>query len=180
MFGQTELDYIEALYQYADATRDRLIHPKTEPSGEIEPPSLWRQISQSRAERHRVLQQRQRENAAWKTAKTDWRKTRQAYQALTRQERSEQRAAYQAAQQAWNSLRQQRRERLQKRQQENQDWHQRNRELQPELSRRGEALAWIALLVVTDNCTRQCLGLPVFRSGAQVSTQEVTAALKAV
>ena len=31
---------------------------------------------------------------------------------------------------------------------------------------------------MTDNCTRQCLGLPVFRTGAKVTSQEVVAALK--
>ena len=26
--------------------------------------------------------------------------------------------------------------------------------------------AWIAILLVTDNCTRQCLGLPLFMAGS--------------
>jgi transposase InsO family protein len=38
--------------------------------------------------------------------------------------------------------------------------------------------AWLAVLVITDNCTRQCLGLPMFRSGASVTSQEVVSALQ--
>jgi transposase InsO family protein len=37
---------------------------------------------------------------------------------------------------------------------------------------------WIAILVVTDNCTRQCLGLPLFAVGPKVTAEEVVAALR--
>jgi hypothetical protein len=34
--------------------------------------------------------------------------------------------------------------------------------------------------VITDNCTRQCLGLPLFMAGAQVPAAAVVAALRAM
>ena len=37
---------------------------------------------------------------------------------------------------------------------------------------------WIAILVVTDNCTRQCLGLPLFVAGNNVTAELVVAALR--
>ena len=40
--------------------------------------------------------------------------------------------------------------------------------------------AWIAILVITDNCTRQCLGLPLFVAGAKVTAAAVVAALRAL
>jgi transposase InsO family protein len=40
--------------------------------------------------------------------------------------------------------------------------------------------SWIAILVVTDNCTRQCLGLPLFAVGPKVTAEEVVAALRAL
>jgi hypothetical protein len=40
--------------------------------------------------------------------------------------------------------------------------------------------AWIAILVITDNCTRQCLGLPLFVAGARVTAELVVAALRAL
>ena len=38
--------------------------------------------------------------------------------------------------------------------------------------------AWIAILVITDNCTRQCLGLPLFVAGPKVTAEMVVPALK--
>jgi transposase InsO family protein len=39
-------------------------------------------------------------------------------------------------------------------------------------------VAWIAILVVVDNCTRQSLGLPLFVTGAKVTAQMVVEALQ--
>jgi transposase InsO family protein len=38
--------------------------------------------------------------------------------------------------------------------------------------------AWIAVLVVTDNCTRRCCGLPLFVAGAKITADVVVAALR--
>jgi transposase InsO family protein len=40
--------------------------------------------------------------------------------------------------------------------------------------------AWIAVLLVTDNCTRQCWGLPIFVAGSHVTAEMVVAALRAI
>jgi len=37
---------------------------------------------------------------------------------------------------------------------------------------------WIAILVITDNCTRQCLGLPLFVAGSSVTAEMIVAALR--
>ena len=37
--------------------------------------------------------------------------------------------------------------------------------------------AWIAILVIVDNCTRQCLGLPLFVVGPKVTSQMIIEAL---
>jgi transposase InsO family protein len=38
--------------------------------------------------------------------------------------------------------------------------------------------AWIAVLLITDNCTRQCLGLPIFVAGSHVTAEMVVTALR--
>jgi transposase InsO family protein len=38
----------------------------------------------------------------------------------------------------------------------------------------------VAILVLTDNCTRQCLGLPLFAAGPKVTAEAVVAALRAL
>ena len=44
----------------------------------------------------------------------------------------------------------------------------------------GQVRVWIAVLVIVDNCTRRCLGLPLFVMGAHVTADLVVAALQAV
>jgi transposase InsO family protein len=175
VFSEADLDYEEAMSQYAEATQDRLMHAPTEKDIELAAPKRWRQEWDGRAERHQVLQQRKQENRVWKVAKAQWRETRLAFQGFSRTERHKQKAAYQEAARSWQRLRQQRQVTQQNRERENLAWHQRNQALKI-----GEATTcpWIAILVVTDNCTRQCLGLPVFRSGSKLTSPEMIVALQ--
>lgn len=180
VFAEADLDYAEAMRQYAQATRDRLVRRKSERIPVPQEATRWRKEWEERAKRYHVREQRKQEEIAWKAAKSAWRHTRQAHQAMTRAERKERRAAYQLARQAWESVRQTRQATLQQRQQENQAWHQANREIQAGSSDgHSPVCSWIAVLVITDNCTRQCLGLPLFRTGSKVTSDEVVMALRA-
>ena len=179
VFGDAELTYEEAMQQYLQATQDRQSYASyAAKDSQIEAPTHWRQEWEGRAQRHQVLQQRKQEDADWKAAKDHFRQAKQTYHDLPKDQRKPQREAWKAEQAAWKQLREQRLVRKQTRKQENGTWHQRNRLLKEgplaELQRR----VWIAILVVTDNCTRQCLGLPLFRSGARVTSREVVTALK--
>ena len=177
VFSQADLDYSEAMHRYVEATGDRRMHTKTERALDLQAPSSWRQAALARAEWYRVRQQRKQEDAAWKPAKTERHQAWLAWRSLSQQERQQQQAGWESQAQAWRQVRQQRQHSLRQRQPENEAWHQGNRERQAGAS---AARSWIAILVVTDNCTRQCLGLPLFRSGAQVSSSELVAALNAV
>jgi len=166
--------------QYAQETRDRLIQRQSECIPALQGTTRWRNEWEERVARYHVREQRKREDIAWKTAKTAWRQTRLAYQVMTQAERKERRATYQLACQDWETVRQARQATLQRRQQENLAWHQTNREIQAGLTERLQTRLWIAILVVTDNCTRQCLGLPIFRAGSKVTSDEVVTALRAI
>lgn len=43
-----------------------------------------------------------------------------------------------------------------------------------------DARQWLAILAITDNCTRQCLGLPLFLSGSKLTSDELVAALRSL
>jgi transposase InsO family protein len=167
VLAHTDLDYAEAMQQYAQATQARRLQRRPPPETAVEQPSAWRQAHQAQLARYQVRQQRHAEDRAWKTAKADWRKVR-----LTKKPAS---ARYQTARQTWQSQRRQRQELLQQRAQEDQAWHAGNQERGYGTHGKG---AWLAILVITDNATRQCWGLPVFSSGAQVTSQEVAEALR--
>ena len=166
--------------QYAEATRDRLQHTKAERILTHEEPTLWRKEWENRAERYQVRLQRENKDIAWKSAKEAQHQARLAYQAPSKVERRKQRATWLAADQTWRQVREQRQQTLQARQRENAAWHQGNRQLTGRPSMAEAAHQWLALLVITDNCTRQCLGLPLFLSGSKLTSDELVAAVRSL
>lgn len=180
VFAEMDLDYEEAMRQYSEATRDRLVHSPTKKTPTLAEASRWRQENERRVEWYRVQQQRKQEDRDWKTVKAERYKARQAFRALSRAERQRQQDAWQATDQAWRKIRVQRHETLRARQEANEAWHQRNRELKEGSTEATEIRTWIAVLVVTDNCTRQCLGLPIFQTGPKLTSAELVSALRAL
>lgn len=166
--------------QYVQATLERQIHSRTSKDPPSEGPTRWRQEWEGRTQRHQVLQRRHQEDADWKAVRHRFRQAKLAFCQLPKAQRKPQRADWQAEQAAWKEHCAQRRRLRQERQQENQAWHQRNQQLKEGLFADAQGRNWLAILVVTDNCTRQCLGLPVFRTGPKVTSQEVLAALKLI
>lgn len=79
---------------------------------------------------------------------------------------------------AWRKKRQQRQAKVAQRQQEDLQWRQKRQEIRERMQRTHVITNWIAILVVTDNCTRQCLGLPLFVAGAHVTADMVVDALR--
>ena len=178
VFGKTDLTYEAAMQQYAQATQDRQGRGQTPRTPQVEASTHWREEWEGRVERHAVLQRRRQEDAEWKAAKAQYRADRLAFQQLSKEERRQQRVPWQVKQAAWRQLRDQRRICQRERLAANQAWHACNRKLKADLSIQPQERVWIAILVVTDNCTRQCLGLPLFRSGPQVTSQQVIDALR--
>jgi transposase InsO family protein len=180
VFAEIGLDYEVAMLQYVQATQDRLVRRTLEKTPSLQEATRWRKEWEGRAERYQIREQRKQEELDWKALKAEWRKKQHIYQALSRSERREQKAAFELAQQAWIEVRQKHRETLRKHQEEDRAWHQRNRELKTGLSTQVEERIWLAVLVVTDNCTRQCLGLPLFCNGPKLTSLELTKALQEI
>ena len=122
-----------------------------------------------------VLQQRQQEDARWEAVCRE-------RQARLRPEHwtPRQYAAYLAAEDRWLLLHEQRQAILARRQQEDAQWQAELEQSQAAPTSQAAKPPWIAILVVTDNCTRQCLGLPLFIAGPKVTAEVVVAALRAL
>lgn len=172
VFAEVELDYQAAMRQYAEATQDRLVYQSQERPPTLQEPTRWQQVAAERAQRYQVREGRKKEDAAWRAAKIAQRDAKLAARDLSEAER-------QAKREAWRQYRQQRQESLQKRKQEDLAWHERNQKLQGS-AETATTRQWIAILVVTDNCTRQCLGLPLFTTGPRLTSKELTAALRTI
>ena len=175
LFEQPHWSYVAAMRRYAQRTQERLGRGKQPPRLPEGEPTPWRQNWQARAERHEILQRRRQEDVAWQAERAAHHPRVVAYRALSLKGRAAQAKAWQAEKAHWAQRRRARRKVLAQRKIENQAWHARNQR-----RTHSPASVWIAILVVADDATRQCWGLPVFANGAHVTAQEVADALRAV
>jgi len=164
------------MQQYIAATRDRLGHPHTKHTIQLEAPSPWRQENERQAQWYQLRQAWKAEDQAWQTAKAEHRQAKQTFRALSRAERKQHRAEHEAEWQHWQTVRQARGKQRALRQQATAEWHARNRDTLSTAATEGRC-EWIAILVLTDNCTRKCLGLPLFRNGVHLSSSQLVEAL---
>lgn len=109
-----------------------------------------------------------------------WQSLRQQY---LREEahRSKRRARYgerKAIKANWQALREKRQLVLEQRRQEDADWRQQRQALRERMSSLPIVTVWIAILVITDNCSRLCLGVPLFVAGSSTTAEMVVAALR--
>ncbi len=123
---------------------------------------LREQRKRVNGQRAQVLAQRKQEDAAWRAVCRE-RQTRLRPARWT----PRQPAAYLAAEDYFLVLQDQRQATLTRREQEDAAKHAALVRLAPPPAPPVTKPPWIAILVVTDNCTRQCLGLPLFVAGPQ-------------
>jgi transposase InsO family protein len=64
------------------------------------------------------------------------------------------------------------------RQQEDQAWRAERNRLRSAITETVVTTTWYAILIVTDNCTRHCYDLPLLVDGANVTSDQVVAALQ--
>jgi len=112
-----------------------------------------------REARRQARTQRKTEDAAWRT-------------------RRQQRRNSNISNETWQHLRTQRKQKLEQRQQADATWRQQLQQLRERCAQLPLVTVWIAILVVTDNCTRQCLGLPLFVMGPKVTAELIVEALR--
>ena len=173
-----ELPYEEAMKQYVEETKDRQEHRHSDQKTTVGKKSDWREEWEGREERHRVTEQRKQEDMEWEANKAQHRQAQHTYRKLPKPRNQEQKEAQKTEQAVWRRLREQRSQQMQKRQEENRIWHECIQQRQSSSEDPRASRSWIAALVVIDNATRQCYGLPLFLNGAHVTAKEVVEALR--
>jgi transposase InsO family protein len=131
------------------------------------------QTTALQTQRRSVRAQRRQEDAAWQALRAERRQT----QEVTRRHGLPEYATHLAQEAQWRALRQQRQALMAQRQQDDLPWRQERLQLRQALADVPVVRAWRAILIVTDNCTRACYGLPLFTNGAQVTSEQVIAAV---
>ena len=162
IFADAELGYEEAMQAYVAATQDRLSHTRTEKVAKggrkSEKQALWREDQALQEERYQIRERRKEEDAVWRAF-------RKQHKAVENRE------------QGWQTTWDQRKVTVKVRSQEDAQWRARRQQLRESAVAAFTVQAWFAILVMTDNCTRQCVGLPLFVAGPKVTAEMVVQAL---
>lgn len=178
VFADPNLCYSEAMQRFACASHQRFEQRKYQRSGATAQADPRRPIRAEaaavRAARRNVRTARQQEDEAWSTL---W-NTRQAVLEARRRAGGAQAWTDDADDLQWRALRQQRHRTLMQRQTEDSQWRSEHNALRQALADEMLPTQWHAVLLVTDNSTRQCYELPVFASGGRVTAAEVEAAFE--
>jgi transposase InsO family protein len=187
VFANRDQDYAEAMQAFVAASQASGAEGVAATTALTPPAVTARQQARAvrqaqvelRAQRRQVRERRTQEDAAWRVLRTQSRQqpTRPPTPDPTRRGRRRQAPAQRAH---WRALRAQRRHQREQRTREDAAWREARHLLREQAQGRAVITAWIAILVITDNCTRQCLGVPLFVAGARVTADMVVAALRAL
>jgi len=178
VFEQTQLGYREAMLAFVNASRAQVreetkLKEENTTSDKDRKRSLRQAEEQLRSQRRQVRRKRQVEDAVWCTLRKDRKQQKEMKVHMDKVMRKAQTAH-------WHMLCQERKQTLAHRRQEDAVWSQQRHAIRQRWSTFPLVSAWIAILVITDNCTRQCLGLPIFVAGAHVTSEMVVTALQAL
>jgi transposase InsO family protein len=132
--------------------------------------TLRQEAARLREQRRSIRQQRQQEDVAWELAAQRHKRSKPA--GCPHSQR--------ASDLHWQVLRLRRRLMLIRRRREDAMWRAARQQLRERLAQPPSVTAWVAVLVISDNCTRQCLGLPLFVAGPKVTAEVVVDALRAL
>lgn len=172
VFADPGQPYAEAMQAFVAASPPRLAHVSSAPADPATQDARQqrlqgRQAAETlRVKRRAVRLQRQSEDAIW-------RRLRQQQRGQSATPTSPFPPA------AWQALMQQRHVTLRQREEEDAAWRGARQQLRAVAEPSAPPRTWLAILVVNDNCTRQSLALPLFTAGANVTAEQVSAALRA-
>jgi hypothetical protein len=182
VFEQAEVPYAEAMHAFVAASAPRLAPGRQPPpvpldqqAAAVQQRTVRQQAATLRDQRRQVRSQRHQEDTAWQ-ALWEARRTRTLPDRWTAAAWD----AYQAEEVQWRALRAERQATLAQRQAKDAAWRAQRAPLQAALTGTPSAPPWLAILVLTDNCTRQCLGLPLFLAGPKVTSALIVEALDAL
>jgi len=183
VFANPELDYVEAVQAFVKASRP-LFGPRIgsavpeKPSEQAKIQQLRLEEAQLRTERRNLRKCRALEDAAWQITWCQQRCEKPSDEARAQPKLRARWGSRKAQAQQRKSLRKQHRQQAVLRQQEDEQWRLNRISLREQMTLLPIVTAWIAILMITDNCTRQCLGLPLFIAGSHVTAEMVVDALR--
>jgi transposase InsO family protein len=188
VFEQPDRSYREVMEGFI-AAREAMAASRTpSPSAAVDPAAkrhaerraLTRDVERLRTERRAERERRRAAAQAWRAQKEAQRARRRVGSEAAASEQSEQAAKRAALAAQGRAERSVRRQEVLRQRQADDVWREERRRQRERAGGVALVRAWIAVLVIVDNCTRQCLGVPLFVVGAHVTAELVVAALRAL
>lgn len=133
-------------------------------------------VEEIRGWRRRIRIERRKEDEAWQKYRDERKALIQKWKTLSRTKRNKIKEEKRQSDEEWNKRNTERKKLLIKREAEDEEWRKKQRGLKEQMNICITSLA--AILVILDNCTRKCIGLPVFMTGRKVSADDVIRALE--
>ena len=183
VFADPDLDYAEAVQAFVQASQP-LSGPKIgasaveERTQRAEIQQLRQEEAQLRTERRNIRKRRELEDAVWQATWHQQRCEKPSAEEIAQPKLRARWGSRKAQAQQRQGLREQHRQQSEQRQREDEQWRLDRISLREQMTLLPIVTAWIAILIITDNCTRQCLGLPLFVAGSHVTAEMVVAALR--
>lgn len=188
IFAQPDISYEDAMNQFVADSQLETSQVEVVPTPQAtarahkkaEKKVVRQQAEALKIERRKQREKRQAEDALWREKRAA---QREENEKRKQERKAGQRAAYgsqKAVKEEKRKQLEQRRAQKEQRRQEDAAWRQTRQEIRQSQQTTALAMGWIAILVIADNCTRQCLGLPLFITGARVTAELVVEALRAL
>jgi hypothetical protein len=186
IFEREDLTYPEAMDQFIAARRakEAIAHADTVGAQATEDQRAQRQALRSASRRLQGAREEERArrqvaDRAWKVLQEEHRAAQLARAAPEPARRWPSRAAFERD---WRAHWAEHHQELARRRETDRQWRREREEVRQRAQALGGAVvsAWIAVLVLVDNCTRRNLGLPLFAVGAHVTAELVAQALAAL
>jgi hypothetical protein len=190
VFAQTELSYSEAMEHFVAARQaaraaQRPLSRGTAPASAATEGTVQRQARRSAAQRLQVSRReergrRQLRDRGWRDQAREHRARVAAVQEARRAGRPGWKIQAGVLKAQWREAWAERHREYAQRRADDARWGDQRQAVRPQADAGGPALSWIAILVIVDNCTRRCVGLPLFTLGVHVTAALVVAALRAL
>jgi len=129
-----------------------------------------------RAWRRQVRIERKKEDEEWRKYREDRIKLKKRWKELPKDEKKGFTLEEKISDEEWWRKRDERKGLKAKRDKEDEKWRNKRKEIKEKMNVTITSL--VAILVIIDNCTRRCLGLPVFIKGRKVTADDVIKALE--
>ena len=129
-----------------------------------------------RAWRRKIRIERSKEGAKWRKYREDRTKFKKEWKRMTKDKKKEFKEEKERKDKEWSEKKDERKKSMDKRNEDDEKWRNKRKEIKERMNIPITFL--VAILVIIDNCTRKCLGLPVFLSGKNVTADNVIKALR--